>query len=112
LSGAVPSGSAAHARRISVRRRSGARVVYLTTKGFEDTPYYGFFAPAGTPPAFVDAFSSALARVLAMPDVQERLTAMGLTIDFMTQRELDARERAYTRTWKEIIRKSGFQPLN
>lgn len=84
----------------------------LGLPGFEDTPYYGFFAPAGTPPAFVDAFSSALARVLAMPDVQERLTAMGLTIDFMTQRELDARERAYTRTWKEIIRKSGFQPLN
>ena len=82
----------------------------LGLTGFEDTPYYGFFAPAGTPQATIDAFSSALARVLAMPEVQERLAAMGLAIDFMTQRQLDARERAYTRTWKEIIRKSGFEP--
>jgi tripartite-type tricarboxylate transporter receptor subunit TctC len=82
----------------------------LGLAGFEDVPYYGFFAPAGTPQAFIDEFSGALARVLAMPDVRERLTAIGLTIDFMTQRQLDARVRAYTRTWTEIIRRTGFQP--
>ena len=82
----------------------------LGLPGFEDMPYYGFFAPAGTQQAFVDRFSSALARVLELPDVQERFGSLGLTLDFMTQRQLAARERAYTRTWKEIIRKSGFQP--
>jgi tripartite-type tricarboxylate transporter receptor subunit TctC len=82
----------------------------LGLAGFEDVPYYGFFAPAGTPKAFVDQFSAALAKVLALPDVRERLITMGLTIDFMTQRQLGARERAYTRTWTEIIRRSGFQP--
>lgn len=82
----------------------------LGLAGFEDVPYYGFFAPAGTPQALIDEFSSALARVLAMPDVRERLTTIGLTIDFMTQRQLDARVRAYTRTWTEIIRRTGFQP--
>jgi hypothetical protein len=47
---------------------------------------------------------------VAMPDVHERLTAMGLAVGFMPQQQLAARERAYTQTWSRIIRTSGFQP--
>ncbi len=78
--------------------------------GFEDLPYYGFFAPAGTPKAAIDEFSAALAKVIARPDVRERLTALGLAVEFMNAQQLQARERAYAKTWAEIIRKSGFQP--
>ncbi|CAG1019014.1 hypothetical protein BURC_03858 [Burkholderiaceae bacterium] len=78
--------------------------------GFEDLPYYGFFAPAGTPKAAIDHFSQALSKVVAMPDVRERLTALGLAVEFMPQQQLANRERAYAKTWTEIIRKSGFQP--
>ena len=52
----------------------------LGIAGLEDLPYYGFFAPAGTPPAVLDRFDAALAKVVAMPEVRERLTAMGLTV--------------------------------
>ena len=79
--------------------------------GFEDVPYYGFFAPAGTPKAAVDAFSAALARVIAQPDVKARLTALGLTVEFMDAGALAAREKTYSKSWAEIIRKSGFTPL-
>ena len=79
--------------------------------GFEDVPYYGFFAPAGTPKAAVDAFSAALARVIAQPDVKARLTALGLTVEFMDAGALSAREKTYSKSWAEIIRKSGFTPL-
>jgi tripartite-type tricarboxylate transporter receptor subunit TctC len=82
----------------------------LGLAGFEDVPYYGFFAPAGTPQAAIDRFSAALAQVIAQPDVRERLTAMGLTVGFMPQQQLASRERAYTQTWTRIIRTSGFQP--
>jgi tripartite-type tricarboxylate transporter receptor subunit TctC len=82
----------------------------LGLPGFEDVPYYGFFAPAGTPQAAIDRFSQALAKVVAQPDVRERLTTMGLTVGFMPQQQLAARERAYTRTWTRIIKESGFQP--
>ncbi|PWW46014.1 Bug family tripartite tricarboxylate transporter substrate binding protein [Melaminivora alkalimesophila] len=78
--------------------------------GFEDTPYYGFYAPAGTPEAFLTRFSQALAQVLARPQVREQLIAMGLTVDFMTPAQLAERERAYTRVWKRIIQDSGFTP--
>lgn len=83
----------------------------LGLPGFEALPYYGFFAPAGTPRAALDAFAAALARVVAQPEVKARLTALGLAVEFMDAPTLAAREQAYTRTWAEIIRKSGFQPL-
>ena len=78
--------------------------------GFEDLPYYGFFAPAGTPKPVIDQFSQALAKVIAVPEVRDRLTALGLAVEFMSPQQLASRERAYARTWAEIIRKSGFQP--
>ena len=81
----------------------------LGLTGFEDLPYYGIFAPAGTPKAAIDKISDALAKVVAMPDVKDRLTAMGLTVGFMTQQQLAAREQAYTQAWAKLISASGFQ---
>jgi tripartite-type tricarboxylate transporter receptor subunit TctC len=82
----------------------------LGITGFEDVPYYGFFAPAGTPAAQLDQFSAALARVIAQPDVRARLTAMGLTVGHMTGAELAQRERAYSAVWARIVKASGFVP--
>jgi hypothetical protein len=31
-------------------------------------------------------------------------------VQFMPQAQLAARERAYSQTWAQIIKKSGFQP--
>jgi tripartite-type tricarboxylate transporter receptor subunit TctC len=82
----------------------------LGLSGFEDLPYYGIFAPAGTPQATIDKISTALAKVVAMPDVQERLTAMGLTVAYMTPQQLTSREQAYSQTWARIIKSTGFVP--
>lgn len=49
----------------------------LGLKGFEDVPYYGFFAPAGAPKAAIDQLSAALAKVLAQPDVRDKLAGWG-----------------------------------
>ncbi|MES2877807.1 MAG: Bug family tripartite tricarboxylate transporter substrate binding protein, partial [Pseudomonadota bacterium] len=54
----------------------------LGLAGFEDVPYYGIFAPTGTPKATIDRFSAAVAKVVAMPDVKDRLTTMGLTVGY------------------------------
>jgi len=78
--------------------------------GLEDMPYYGIFAPAGTPKAFIDQFGAALQKVLAQSDVNERLTQMGLTVGYMTSAQLAQRERAYTQVWAKLIKASGFQP--
>ena len=80
----------------------------LGLSGFEDLPYYGLFAPAGTPAATIDKISAALAKVVALPEVHDRLTAMGLTVGYMTAQQLTTREQAYSRTWARIIKDSGF----
>ncbi|MFN4104188.1 MAG: Bug family tripartite tricarboxylate transporter substrate binding protein [Tepidimonas sp.] len=82
----------------------------LGIPGFEEVPYYGLFAPAGTPKAALEQVSAALAKALAQPAVRDRLTAMGLTVGHMSGEQLAQRERAYTEVWARIIRDSGFQP--
>ncbi|MEW6693854.1 MAG: Bug family tripartite tricarboxylate transporter substrate binding protein [Pseudomonadota bacterium] len=78
--------------------------------GFEEIPYYGLFAPAHTPKAALERVGAALAQAIAQPAVRDRLTAMGLTVGYMSGEQLSQRERAYTEVWARIIRDSGFQP--
>ena len=82
----------------------------LGLSGLEDMPYYGIFAPAGTPQASINHFGAALSKVLAMPDVHDQLTKMGLTVGYMNSHQLEQRERAYTQVWTKLIKNSGFQP--
>ena len=84
------------------------RRLQLGLSGFEDLPYYGIFAPKGTPQATLDKLSAAMAKVLTLPDVRERLTAMGLTVGYMTPAQLASREQTYAKTWARIIKDSGF----
>ncbi|MDO5288826.1 MAG: Bug family tripartite tricarboxylate transporter substrate binding protein [Pseudomonadota bacterium] len=79
-------------------------------QGLEDMPFYGFWAPQGTPANFINAFTRALDKAVALPDVRKQLTDMGLSVGYMTPAQLDARERAYTKVWAGIIRDSGFKP--
>ena len=82
----------------------------LGLAGFEDVPYYAFFAPAGTPQAAIDQFSAALGKVIAQPEVRDKLTGLGLSVGLMPQQQLASRERAYAAVWARIIKASGFQP--
>jgi len=81
----------------------------LGMSGFEDLPYYGIWAPHGTPKAVVERYADAVAKVIALPEVKERLTTLGLSVGYMTPQQLDSREKAYTATWARIIKASGFQ---
>ncbi len=85
----------------------------FTELGFanlDDLPYYGVFAPAGTPAPALERFGSALQRVIAMPDVRERLAGMGLSVGYQPQAQFTGVVRKYTQTWDRIIKASGFQP--
>ncbi|VWX63800.1 Twin-arginine translocation pathway signal [Burkholderiales bacterium 8X] len=89
------------------------QVPTFTELGFpnlEDLPYYGLFAPVGTPQATIDRFGEALAKVLEMPDVKNRLTTLGLTVAYEPQGQFAGRVRSYTQTWTRIIQSSGFVP--
>jgi tripartite-type tricarboxylate transporter receptor subunit TctC len=82
----------------------------LGLAGFEDVPYYGVFAPAGTPKATLDKLGAAIQKAIALPDVRDRFTAMGLSVGYMSSEQLATREQAYSKVWARIIKDSGFQP--
>jgi len=85
----------------------------FTELGFnnlDDYPWYGVFAPAGTPQPVIDRFGGALQKVLAQPDVKTKLTDLGLTVGYEPQGQFSGRVRTYTQTWEGIIKASGFQP--
>ncbi|MGP1692159.1 MAG: tripartite tricarboxylate transporter substrate-binding protein, partial [Giesbergeria sp.] len=79
-------------------------------KGFEDLPYYGIYAPKGTPAAELKRLADGVAKVLALPEVRTQLTELGLTVEYMTGEQLAKREHAYTKAWTQIIQTSGFKP--
>jgi tripartite-type tricarboxylate transporter receptor subunit TctC len=85
----------------------------FTELGFanlDDLPYYGLFAPAGTPAPIIERIGQALQKVMAMPEMRERLTSMGLTVGYQPQAQFAGVVRRYTQTWDRIIKASGFQP--
>jgi tripartite-type tricarboxylate transporter receptor subunit TctC len=47
--------------------------------GFDVTLTFGFLGPAGLPPAIVRKLTADINRVLAMPDVDEKLSGLGVT---------------------------------
>ena len=52
----------------------------------------------------------AVARVIAQPEVRDKLTGWGLAVQFMTGPQLGQRERAYSAAWAQLIRRIGYQP--
>jgi tripartite-type tricarboxylate transporter receptor subunit TctC len=48
--------------------------------GFESGGWFGFIAPAGTPPAIINALNAAMNEAMKQPDVMEKLAAAGLLI--------------------------------
>ena len=82
----------------------------LGLSGFEDVPYYGLFAPWGTPASAIEPVAAAVARAVQQPALREQLTRMGLAVGAVGPAQLGERERAYTRVWAEIIRTKGFVP--
>ena len=81
----------------------------LGIAGLEDLPYYGLFAPAGTPAPLLEKLNQALAKVIAMPEVRERLTNMGLTVAYQPQAPFAARVKTYSQNWERNVKALGVQ---
>lgn len=70
--------------------------------------WYGLYAPAATPAPRIEQWNAALRKVLALPDVQARLTALGLEPKPNSPAELQAIQQAGLALWSPVIKASGF----
>jgi tripartite-type tricarboxylate transporter receptor subunit TctC len=78
--------------------------------GYEFSGWVGVFAPAGTPRGIVNQISADFARVLGMPEVQERIRGWGYEPVGNTPEEFAARYKADIGVYARIIRE-GKVPL-
>ena len=71
--------------------------------------WYGFMAPAATPGAIVDRLQAEAIRVLADPEVKQKLLAQGLEARPGTAAEFGQFIDDETRKWGEVIRAAGLK---
>jgi tripartite-type tricarboxylate transporter receptor subunit TctC len=77
-----------------------------TVPGCVVNSWYGALAPAKTPPAIVAKLQAAFAKVLAMPEVKEKLFAQGAEAQSSTSAEFAARIHDELREWEYVIREA------
>jgi tripartite-type tricarboxylate transporter receptor subunit TctC len=75
--------------------------------GYEVGSWQGVFAPAGTPPEIVKRLNTEIVKIIRMPDVNEKLTALGAEPVGNTPEEFGALVRAEVGKWADVVKKSG-----
>ena len=78
-----------------------------TINGFGSTPWYGLFAPAGTPKAIVAQLQAALANALEAQDTKDKLAAVGCEPFKGTPEQFAALIRDDLPRWAKIVKDSG-----
>ena len=78
-----------------------------TVKGFGTTPWYGVFAPAGTPKSIITQLNVAIAKALESKDAQERLAGVGCEPFKSTPEQFAQLVRDDLPRWARIVKESG-----
>jgi tripartite-type tricarboxylate transporter receptor subunit TctC len=84
-----------------------APTIAETLPGFGFTPWYGLFAPAGTPREIVAALHAVMEKTLAAPDVQARLAQQGAEPWRLSSAQFGAAVRNELPRWEKIVKDSG-----
>jgi tripartite-type tricarboxylate transporter receptor subunit TctC len=77
--------------------------------GFEAVSWYALMAPAGTPKEVIAKIQADIAKVLQMPDVREKLEAMGAEPSGESSADLAARIKGEYDYWGEVVKKANIK---
>jgi tripartite-type tricarboxylate transporter receptor subunit TctC len=75
--------------------------------GFEATSWFALMAPAGLPKDVLAKINAETIRVMNLPDVREKLTALGLDVAPGTPEALSSHVQAETLKWAKVVKESG-----
>lgn len=75
--------------------------------GFEATSWFALLASPGVPREVQMRINAETLKVMAMPDVKEKLAGLGLEIDTGTPDALTAKMQAETAKWAKVVKESG-----
>lgn len=83
----------------------------VAEQGFPDfsvSVWYGFAAPAGTPPEIVDKVNAEINKILAMPDVKKTFTDAGVETLGGSVQDFDKFFKAQSARWGKVIKEANI----
>ena len=78
--------------------------------GYETSAWYGMLAPPGTPADVVNKIQREIARIVKLPDVNERLVQLGAVPVANTPEEFLAFAKAEYAKYGKLVKDAGMQP--
>ena len=84
----------------------------MTEEGYPDIEgdsWVGILVPAGTPADIVTALHRESAKILAQPDMKDRLAALGYDVVASTPEEFAARIKTEIDMWAKVIRAANIK---
>jgi tripartite-type tricarboxylate transporter receptor subunit TctC len=78
-------------------------------KGYEAGTWYGMLVPAGTPKGVITRLHAESVKLLALPDVKQRLDASGFELIGTTPEQLAAYIRSEIDKWTKVVRSAGVR---
>jgi tripartite-type tricarboxylate transporter receptor subunit TctC len=75
--------------------------------GFEASTITGLAVPTGTPAAAIQKLDAAVAKALALPDVQSKFADLGAEVVSIGGPEFSALMRSETAKWSKVARDAG-----
>ena len=78
--------------------------------GYEITAWFVLLAPKGTPPEIVQKLEDATLRILAKPEVKEKLALIGMVPAPLKSSDTDTFVQSEVAKWGKLVREAGIQP--
>ncbi len=78
-------------------------------KDFEVVSWQAIFVPAGTPVPVVDRLHNEIRKILATPDMQDKLKGFGMEPTDMTTAQIAAFQKNEVEKWAQVIKAAGIK---
>ena len=75
--------------------------------GYEVTQWYGMQVPTGTPKDVIAKINGEVGKILAMPDIIEKLASLGAESAPSTPELMTAYVKSETEKWAKVVKASG-----
>jgi tripartite-type tricarboxylate transporter receptor subunit TctC len=84
-------------------------IAELALPGFDAATWFALVAPAATPREIVARINAEVTRLVALPEVQQRFAALGMTIDAGTAETLDGYIKSEIGKWSQVIKDADIR---
>jgi tripartite-type tricarboxylate transporter receptor subunit TctC len=78
--------------------------------GYQVYEWNAVFAPAGTPPAIINRLQAEIAKAVIVPEVRDRMLALGGEIVASSPADLGAWVREQTASWARVVKAGNIKP--